>query len=104
MANLGDIDPAMVSAILIERREVGPDVARRIAMALDLPQWVAFIAGGLVTEKPDSNSKPMPPVLASILHELSGADERDERMVLAVIQTLMQHLGHRGDLRGREYQ
>src|SRR5689334_2610473 len=69
LANAGDIDPATVSAILNERREVGPDVARRIAKGLELEQWEVFYAAELLTEMPKSMGA-MSPLLASIMREL----------------------------------
>lgn len=96
LANAGDIDPATVSAILNDRREVGPDVGRRIARALKLPQWVVFRAGGLLTEDPDYQDKPMPPLLASMVRDLSRATEAQQRAMYAVLRAMLQHMGENG--------
>jgi transcriptional regulator with XRE-family HTH domain len=97
LANYGDIDPATVSSILNDRREVGPEVARKMAKALELPQWVVLFAAGILTEEPDYVNQPMPPVIASIVRDLKKADEKDQRLLQAMVRTLTSHLAERND-------
>ena len=92
LANDGNIDPATVSSLLNDQRKLGPDVGRRVAKALQLPQWVVFMAGGLMTEAPDYVGQSMPPVMASIVREVRKAEEKDQRLLLAMIRTLTQYL------------
>lgn len=82
LATAGDIDPATLSAILGERREVGPDVARRIALGLKLEQWEVFYAAGMLTEAPKASGQGSP-LMVSIVRELSKCTERELRLYLA---------------------
>lgn len=89
LANAGDIDPATVSAILNERREVGPDVARRIARGLQLEQWEVFYAAGMLTETPKPVAmENMSPIMVSLVRELRAATERDRRLYLSTLRAM----------------
>lgn len=102
LANAGDIDPATVSAIRNERREVGPDVARRVAKALALPQWVVFRAAGLLTEDPAYQDKPMSPVLASIMHDLERCPDEDAlKMLHGIIRQVIEDASRRVDKKAK---
>jgi len=91
LANAGDIDPATVSAILNERREVGPDVARRIAKGLQLEQWEVFYAAELITEVPKAAGQ-LSPVMVSIMRELRRCDEQTLRLFLAWLRVSLREI------------
>lgn len=88
LANAGDIDPATLSAIIRERRELGPDVARRIAKGLQLEQWEVFYAAELLTEIPKVFDETGSPIMVSLVQALRQASERDRRLFLAVLRSM----------------
>jgi transcriptional regulator with XRE-family HTH domain len=49
LARRAGVDNSVISNILNERRNVGPEVARAIAAALDLPEEAVFRQAGLLS-------------------------------------------------------
>lgn len=73
LAKEAGIGANSVQNILKRERNVGPELARRIARALKLPEHVVFLAAGLLSEPvPDLGSHP---IKATIAREIGDEDD-----------------------------
>jgi transcriptional regulator with XRE-family HTH domain len=51
------LSTSFIANLLNDLRQAGPEAARKIARALGMPQYVVFLAAGLLTEAPRLSGK-----------------------------------------------
>lgn len=76
-----------ISRLLTGERGPGPEAARAIAHALNLPEIYVFQVAGLITEK-QIEEEEWPPSLAELIHHFLTSDEKQQEEMLEIIRLL----------------
>lgn len=95
-AALAEIDTGTISNLMNDMRKPGPEICRKIARALKLPQAVVFYEAGISTEKPDFPA--FDAVALDILAMLENRTPTEKRAAKSALEALFEHLdrGNRG--------
>ena len=82
------ISTGAISDVISGRRNVGPDIARRVAEALRVPVEESYRAAGLLPDVPmDTDQDKWIRRVSKLLEEVK--DERDQKTILAMIDAMV---------------
>lgn len=95
-ATLAEIDTGTISNLLNGMRKPGPEICRKVARALKLPQAVVFYEAGILTEKPDFPD--FDPVALDILSSLENRTAAEKQAAKSTLEALFENMdrGRRG--------
>lgn len=95
-ARRSQLSTGTISSLLSESRDAGPEIARKIAHALRVPERVVFFEAGLLTEDPGGTIDPITLDLVSMLENRS---ETEKRIALETVKAVLESFD--GGKRGR---
>lgn len=84
LSKMTGIDSAVISNIRSGRRGVGPDVARKIAHALKVPEETLFRKAGLLEKK--SGRDKQTEEIEQIVHVLEGMTKEEQQEYLSYLR------------------
>jgi transcriptional regulator with XRE-family HTH domain len=89
LAQASGLNAATIQHLVNGTRQLGPDAARAIASALELPQETVFRAGGLLTEAPVVAGQGVSEELLAGFKDLEGLDPealKEAREIIRIIR------------------
>jgi hypothetical protein len=91
LAKKSGLGASTILNLLSGERKLGPDAGRAMAKALELPEHVVFLAGGLLTEAPPDLGGH--PIKATIAREIGLEDDPNVLASLLEVIRAMRGLG-----------
>lgn len=83
LSRRSNVSKGQISRVMSTSRGIGPDTAKAIAHALDLPEELVFREAGLLSDKPEE-----PPTLSEWIHLFLTADKEERERMLELARVL----------------